>query len=286
MTAVLEAWTEWKRRCAADLCSASAQSALRDFALSRFRICFRRHAGRGPAAEDSAVSPKDAWHLFETHLVTGNTRQGKRYKDWLFARVPDGADEGATLDTVQGGATLIMRDVVRKHILREHTPRMVLSLQQPVGGAGSDLTLEDLLPGTLDTADDVARREYARLADRHADTFFEEMTHRERIALLARQVGLSLAHPVVVKAAQCGKSMVNAALKSFVTRATSSLQTSYANEDTECLHLLCLMTLDSVTERILSWGFSEKGPGRSFLVVKGTEETACGASTSEGWGYG
>lgn len=282
MTAALEAWKEWKRRCAANLCAPASASALHAFALSRFRTCFRRYAGRAPGTEVHALDGTEAWHLFETHLVTGRTREGKRYKDWLFARVPAGADDAAALDTVQGGATLIMRDVVREHIRGEYMPAATMSIQQPLGGRGADLTLEDFLPAALDTAADVVCREYARLADRHADEFVEETSHCERIALLARQVGLPLSHPVVVRAAGQGKTAVSAAPLTFAQRITTSLRDAYNDENEEDLRTLCLMTLESVTEKILSWGLAENGPGRAFLLVKGTGGSETGALAEEG----
>lgn len=96
-----------------------------------------------------ASDAEDGWHRFETHLLLKNTRGGKRYKDWLFARAEH--VEWHPWDAIQGGATLLLRDVVREYLRREHAPDRVTSLHRPVGMVGdSNVTLEELLPGAID----------------------------------------------------------------------------------------------------------------------------------------
>ena len=117
---MLNHWVEWKELCAADLCSDTARQALREFAFLRFRKFAYQYAHRTNTGGTGALVPDagDAWHLFETHLAVKTTKQGKRYKDWLFDRVRSTKDP--PLDVVQGGASLMMRDVVReRHRLRD-----------------------------------------------------------------------------------------------------------------------------------------------------------------------
>jgi hypothetical protein len=259
-------WSEWKRQCAVALCAPATQTALREFALARFGTYLQRYGKRfaaGPAR--SPVSAAEAWHLFETRLVVPNPRGGKRYKDWLFARIRDSADD--PLDVVQGGATLIMRGVVRDHLCSETSPHGAQSLHAPLAGGGLSLTLEDILPSDLDTAGEVEQREFKRLAAQHAGDFFDDMTPRERVALLARHLGISLAHPAVTQAAGCAKSMVNDALHSFVRRVTERLTVDYANDDKESVRILCLLALESTCERVAGWGFSEKSVRSLFLLA-------------------
>jgi hypothetical protein len=260
MASVSEFWLEWKDRCASGLCSEAARSALCAFADSRFRGYVNKYFERGTGGGRgfAEIGPADAWHLFETHLLVRNTRCGKRYKEWLFDRVNAPAAavrpaEGDWLDTVQGGATLIMRDVVREYLRREHSPDWTVSLNSPISDGDTPLTLEDLLPGSLDPAGEVAQREFERLAALHAARFAAEMNRRERVALLARGEGIPLTHPAVEFAAGCRKSTLNEALHGFVARVVRQLRAHYGGEDPSALRLLAVMILGKTQDEVAAW---------------------------------
>ena len=268
----LNCWMEWKERCALGLCSPRSVSALHAFALSRFRkflSCYAKHN----ATESPYFADTEAWHLFESHLVMKNTAGGKRYKDWLLARVGGSSDD--PLDVIQGGATLIMRDVVREYLRRECSQTHMVSLDAPIAGDGSggecSVALEDLLPGDADPAQEAELHEYQRLSKAHAAEFFETMTRRERIACLARCIGLSLAHPAVGAAAGCGKSMVNAAYRNFVVRVFAALTARYSDDDRESLLALAVMTINEMKTTVFDWGKSESACSRLFLLAEGAE---------------
>ena len=268
MTSAMGHWGEWKERCALGLCSEPSQVALTSFAASRF-YRFVRKILPGGGAEGQApytVCAADAWHLFETHLLTANTRQGKRYKDWLFARAV-GMD-GAALDTIQGGATLIIRDVVRDFLRAERSPSMMVSLNAPISSDVANLTLEDLLPGQIESGCDLEMRDFARLAKEHAGEFLDDMTVRERLALLARQLAIPLSHPAVEEAAGCRKSVLSSALREFVSRVAARLTVAHPGDDPGSLRILAVMTFECLNEMILSWGISEKVCARLFIIVK------------------
>lgn len=267
-------WVEWKQTCALSLCSGHTQHSLQRFAGLRFRTHTRRYAyttGEGQHGEAPALAPPDAWHLFETHLVAGSTRQGKRYKDWLFARTEGSSDP--FLDVIQGGATLIMRDVVREHLRKECLPANTVSIQEPLShGEGESLTLEDLLPGAPDPTDEVAQREWSRLADRHAHRAFTDTTSRERMVLAARMLGISLAHPAVESVTGRRKSVLSTTLRALVERVGERIKVEYPDEEPGALVALCLLTITNVKRRALEWAKSEKACARLFRVVEEAPE--------------
>lgn len=270
--AAVACWIEWKQRCALDLCSAAARTALRSFAGARCQNFARkcRETGRADGAAPPLLAAADAWHLLETHLVVKTDAAGKRYKDWLFARVAGRAGQAA-LDAIQGGATLIMRDVVREHLRREYSPREFTSLNAPLSDGDVPLTLEDILPGGADPADEAGQREIERLAGEHASGFFREMSRRERVALLARELGLSLAHPAVARAAGCGKSMLCAAFRESVTRVAARLLADYGREDLPGVRVLTVRVLDRLTKAVLDWAaISENACAHLFSLAGGS----------------
>lgn len=252
----LGSWLEWKERCAAGLCSPEVQSELCGFAAVHFARYVRRYVYRTNVRPEGVCVPeKDAWHLFEAHLAVRSGRRGKRYKDWLFDRT--GGCRPGSVDTVAGGAALLMRDVVREHLRREYQPAGVVSLQAPLGRSlGPQLTLEDLLPGEIDPADEVARREFEQLAESHAGDWMAGMDRRERVAWLAKGAGLSLAHPAVEKAAGCRKSVLNDVYHNLIRRVVRQMEEDYADDDPGAVRVLTLMTLAELSRRVRLWGGS------------------------------
>lgn len=266
---MLAAWVEWKQQCALDRCGEHTRAALCKFAWQRFRLYATRYAGstNAPAGEVPVPEGRDAWHLFESHMAVKSTREGRRYKDWLFARTRHSAD--SDLDVVQGGATLIMRDVVRNHLAAECTPRHTVSIDREYAGAGGcTLTLADLLRSGSDPAAEAAEGEYRRLAWNYARDTFNDTLPRERVALLARAIGLPLSHPAVTAAAGCGKSVLCAAYQALITRVAERLAATYHDEDRASVMHLALMTIGALKERVFRWGKSEMTLGALFNSVE------------------
>ena len=211
------------------------------------------------------VPERDAWHLFEVHLAVRGDRQGKRYKDWLFDRA--GGLEAVGVEAVAGGAAVLMRDVVREHLRRECHPAGVLSLHAPLGtGMETGLTLEDLLPGGVDPAEAAALREFEELASAHANSLMSDMGRRERVALLAKDVGLSLAHPAVEKVAGCRKSALNSTYQEMITRVARRVRMEHPDDDVEAVRVLTVMTLSELRRRTRLWGEADRD-GAALLAV-------------------
>jgi hypothetical protein len=263
--AELKCWIEWKRRCAIDRCGDEAVRCLRGFAghrFGRFLAWMRRSADERPCEE---VTGRVAWHLFETHLLLTNSRTGKRYKDWIFARVSGSRDE--PIDVIQGGATLILRDVARNYVCAELQRSDTLSLDAPLGGQDAP-TLLDLLAGECDPMDAIAQREYEAIAKEEASRLLPQVYRQERVMLLARRLGLPVWHPSVEEAAGCRKSRGNQVLLDFQKRIFFELHGKYAGEGRQSVARLAVMTIQMLSDEVFLWGKAEIGLADLFKGVK------------------
>ncbi len=265
---MLEAWIEWKRRCALGLCENETREHLAKFAYARFDNYLKRYAHRTnlDASDLPTLQGSDAWHLVETQLVTANTGEGKRYKDWLFDRA-NGTGESA-LGAIESGATLLLRSVVKELLRREFSPpNMLSSSTAAFGDEYGTLTIEDLLPGSIDPVDEVAAREFKELAQARAGELFSSLAWREKLVLFAKCLGLSLAHPEVEAAAECRKSVLNACYRDLAQRIAGDLSTAYPEEERDAVLLLAMLTLNECTELTRTWGKSEKRLARFFTLT-------------------
>ncbi len=223
--AELEHWQMWQARCAAARCTPAAQRDLAGFAFDRFRRYLRKVR---PSFAPPTAS--DAWHAFETHFALGRTRALKAWKAWLFAR--GGAQP--TLSCIQGGATLIMRDVVRHYLRHEHHPGWMVSLDAPLDPAGDcqgrAIALEDLLPAAADPLAAVDAHDLQALVDQLLAGVGEQLSAREKIALTVHHAGKTLSHRAVMAAAQCGKSSLCNALYEGIQKMADLLQMALPQE--------------------------------------------------------
>jgi hypothetical protein len=270
---MIEHWLEWRARCALGLCGEETRAFLLAFSYARFRhfVIAYAQSTNVPNPDDLTPEPAQTWHWFETYFQLHPSRQGKAFKAWIFERpdVPAAAD----LDTVQRAATLLMREVVRDYLRREFSCRRVRSLDATPGGAtppGSAPapSLQELLPSPLDTGRDVEQRDLERLAEQDAAAALSTLNDRERLALLVRQLNLSLAHPAVTQAAGCGKSVMNTAFHNALAGLAAHVRSRHPRDDVSTLATLTCLVYDRVKPHILSWGKSENACARIFLLVE------------------
>ena len=269
MVTTMEHWTEWRARCALLLCGEAARDALPAFVQARFGKYLRQYGAYLAGGADGSLplpEANDAWHLFETHLAVDETRDGRTYKTWLFDRIAGSHDD--PLSVIQGGATLLAREVVREYLRREQSPPGTISLQAPLSDGESSCTLEDLLPDTADPADETARREYEAIADGEAAALFDAATFRERVAVLAKDLGLSCAHPSVALAAGCGKTLTALAWQTMMQRLAAQVQKSFAGEDRAEMALLAILTVTALQRRVRAWAAVEKKTARLFELAE------------------
>lgn len=264
----LACWQEWRAVCAAALCGPDTHDYLVGFANHRFQHLASRcdRAAQQPGGWLRALPGTEACQRFETHLAVHATRAGKCYKDWLFARTRHSAD--APLDVIQGGATLILRAVVRDYLRHERPSPRTLSLQAPLADAESAFTIEDLLADTSDPANDVALREYERLASGLAEEVFEALNRRERVALAAKTVGVALSHAAVAALTDCGKTALNRAYHMVLERLAATVRSRYPAEDNASQLTLTEKTLAKLKERILLWKDAENGVAAGFMIAE------------------
>lgn len=266
----VEHWKIWREKCALGLCPSEAQRALQAFARERFFNYASAYARTTSVADPGLLTPEpaEAWHCFETHLQLHNTREGKAYKQWLLARAGTGPLD---LNAIQSGATLIIRDAVRERLRREFPSRRAVELDAPVvaDGSPSAPTLRDLLPAEADTLQEVALRDTEALADAEAGSAFAALSRRERIAILARELGLPLSHPAVIEAARCSRSVLTATFPRALQTLADHVQARFPAEDRETQAILTVLVFERVKTRIISWAKSEIACSRFFYVLEG-----------------
>lgn len=245
-------WGEWKETCALGLCGPDAQRALISFAGIRFRRYLRRLI---PLSQVDALmqSPRNAWHLFETHLVTDINRCGKSYKQWLFAHAPNLPEgEDPDQDPIECAAALLMRNVVREIIRREHSPAMITSLDV-LADAGFEVDVAELLPSRLTPDDETCWREQESQAIADARHWLRQITARERMALLAKATGLPLSHDAMTHRAACGKSTLSTTYRDLVIRVGEGTRKAHPDASQESHIRLAMITLNTLTARVLQW---------------------------------
>ena len=250
----LDAWREWKARCALGRCGPDTRRLLRYFARHRFALYVERIARPIAGPELWADDGRAAWHRFETHMLTARAHSGKVYKKWLFARGRL-AEADRPLDAIQGGATLIMRDVVREYLRCEQPPAAAVSLDRPLGTQhGRPLTLGDLLPAAACPETDPGERELEDLAGAEAQREFPCLPRRTRVALLARVLALPFSHPAVESAAGCRKTALHVALRGLAERLAGRLLSDYRDDDRATVLRLAVRAFRALHALAESWG--------------------------------
>lgn len=274
MARLFKYWCEWKQFCALDLCSEPARQALTHFGSTRFSNCLRKYLSLTNLTHPDGAMPGagDCWHLFESFLQIKSNKGGKRYKDWLFHRAKIG--RGSQESLLASGASLLMRDVVRDYLRKEFPNKRNRSLQVPTIGTGTDtVTLEDLIPGAADPADEAGLAELEEIAKGQARDCFDGLDRRFKIAMAARGKCLSLSDPVVERAAGCTKSTIYLSLRAGVEGLVRGLQREFNGEDPETVRLLMVLVLDGVKKLAVRWFESENEPAEPFNIVKGRKSS-------------
>ena len=280
MPTTFQHWQEWRARCAAQRCGPGTQAELRDFAARRFLHYARAVLGAYDVQPQIPV-PEACWHLLESELAAGRLRSGRRYKEWLFARLEGSRD--APIDVIQGGASLLMRTVVRNWALREAPQRRSRPLDAPVGGPGSDLTLADLLPAA--EADDPESTELDQLAAAEARRLFEALPEQTRRVVLAKQLGLPLYGAPLLAQLGASRSGVSVLWRGVFQTLARQVARRYPAEPRAWQLKLSLRTAQQLEPLIFRWGNLEKSARQLFFMVahdrRTTVRDAAGDDTYE-----
>ncbi len=238
-------WQLWREVCALARCTDEARHDLQGFAFNRFTRYLQKSR---PSA--TASSAADAWHAFESYLVLGHSRTAKAWKQWLFTR----GGKNPTRDCVQGGATLIMRDVVREYLRREHAPVWMTSLDAPIAGqqnaeATNTLCAADLLPDPTDPLATMESNELDTLARQLWGDAGQILSFRHMLALTVHQSGKALYHPVVLSAADCGKSSLCNALHQAFQLLANCTNNAFPAECAQVRMQLTSLLIDHIVTR-------------------------------------
>lgn len=265
----VEGWTTWKEFCALKFCPEATQQALKIFAYSRFKKFTDAFASTTNASDSRSrtVPADDAWHYFESGLRLRDSREGKSYKSWLFYRA--GLESEPTLDRIQGGATLLMRDIVREYLRAEFSDRRMTSIDNPLNATKDQaFTLHDLIPAPLDTLNEVEIRELTSMAIVEAKTVFDGLSYAERVALLARELNLPFSHPAVMRAAHRDRCTLITAYDAARTRLADHVRFKHNREEMETLARLTAITFTNLKELSILWGKLDKQCAKLFLLVE------------------
>ncbi len=258
-------WLTWIERCALERCPDATRNHLKAFLFSRMtrlsQSCAAACGMHRPAPD--ALTPNEAWHLFESHLVTHDTREGKSYKLWLkdHARL----DRSDPLAGLESGATLLARDVAREYLRREGLRSMTLPLDAPLPGRdGNTLRLADLLPAPEDPYEKLDAARLAGMAREACEPILEQLTRREKVVLLARALQLPLTSPDIAAAAGCGKSVLFTTYQESLQTIASHVRRSFASEDRPTCARLAILALQRVQTTLIQWGASQRDLGRLY----------------------
>lgn len=275
---MLDHWRRWMEACALGLCPADTRAALEHFVTARFRRYIEIYAHRTAVDRPDALmpAPGDAWQAFETWIRLRNTRQGKTYKLWLLAH----ANHPAALDQqrIESAATLLVRDAVREYLRRESSPAFMVSLDRTPGpvDAPDGASLHDLIPDPSPARSSAEALDLERMAATETPRALESMPTRERVACLARELGLPLSHPDVVQAAGCGKSSLSNAYAEALQSLARHVRTRFPKEDRSTQADLAIRLLGMLRTALKAWGQGEPAYTRLFRIA----ESECGPPLS------
>lgn len=221
----LEHWRQWRERCALALCDDETRAVLSRFGAMRFRGYLDRWRVRAAAYTPPMPEPDDAWHWLEVYMTVPSVGIGKRYKQWLFVQAEQ---RPPLLNALESGASVLMRTVVCQYVCEHAPPRHSVSLDQVVAGsAEAPVTLGDCLPASGNPRSEAARREQEALALRHAQALAPTLTPRERMALTARALGVSMRRAAASGDIPCRRAVLNATYRKLAQRLFKELEASY-----------------------------------------------------------
>jgi hypothetical protein len=246
----LDAWVEWRKRCALGLCRDETKAALQAWAKT---LAFRMWSGTLTDQIDWA------WHLFETQFILTGTARKNTPKVMMFAAAAAAPSDMARLGVLEEYAKKVLFSALRDCAVKETWGRRdatkgfqkLTVLRPDAPGAPS---LEELLPDPHfrgvhpDSA--AAHADLDQIAFNEAANWFNSLADRERVALGAFFSERSLAHPKVIELAGCEKSQVYKAKDHAVRPFVVALLAKYSSgNDRETMRELAKLALKHLGEQ-------------------------------------
>jgi hypothetical protein len=266
----LEAWREWKERCAIALCGENAHANLAAYGEAVFSKCWHKYAsGVGLPFQSRA----EGWQLFESYMHTESGKTGKRWKDWLFERAQNSSDDFVTV--LEKVTYACMRTAVAKyctdegHLKASKSGFRLASWDAPLTNASdSKTTTGDVYLGPAwENPSQIAEwNELREIARKEAAELFNKLDQKSKTALLADCLDISLAARAVVALAGKEKSALYDSLPNIMKQAESHLRDTYSPEDARTLQALIALTKEALHEVSFLWGKSEKSAQPLFTL--------------------
>ncbi len=256
----IEHWREWRERCAITKCGAKTAGALRSYAKRRFTFFLLRLAD-DEAFDLEVPDADDCWRLLETFLCVARPRSGRRYKEWLFARLARSSDD--PLDIIQGGATLVLRTVVRDWFAAHRPPR-TFSLNAPILPGG--VSLAELLPDpSSPDRDDWEIRDAAAATARSVATRLSPAT---RLVLAVRAWGLPLFHPAVLRYIGIGHTKAAETPKAVLGDLAGHVRRNWSREPSSWQMRVCLAAYHDLVALVMSRWDSDRAHSHLNRLLK------------------
>jgi hypothetical protein len=155
---------------------------------------------------------------------------------------------------------------VREYLRREVAPAFMVSMDRAPHPAGlpDGVSLHDLIPDPCPPRAAAEAHELDRLAADEATRAMGAMPKRERMALLARDLGLALSHPDVLLAAGCSKSSLSSAYIEALQTLALHVQSRFPKEDRPTQADMAIRLCAALRAPLLAWG--EQDPACAGLL--------------------
>jgi hypothetical protein len=249
-------WEEWHRECDLTKCSRRTQVSLVEHVDRVFAWYVRVLDPELQLAHQQDEFPY-SWTFFETKMRAGTTRDGKRYKDALL------------MCGISQTVKLRCRDLARELVgfTRSKIVQGAVSMDTPVSDKeGDPVTLHDLLSLSVDPSQETHFRMLRADAEKFGKRVFDSSTHREKLALLVRALGLNPSDESVEGIVGCKKTTLYAACSSIRERMDHLARSELPGEDEQIYELVATAGMHVLECLALDWGKSEKSTEPVFIL--------------------
>ncbi len=268
-------WDQWFDRCALEKCDDDVQRLLAAWCHGVWNDVLRAAS----YYVYTTPAPLECWGYLENHLLTGEHRSGKVYKQHTLDAVREKArDRAHALNSVHQNLGRRIRAIVRKKIL---LPPDAHCTSLDVCGTGPDgeevSHYEKLaaapfgaeLPPELSA---VEQHEYRELAAGCVADIFNAMTLRHRVALTVRLAGspVPLHDPRVLDAAGCKRSQLYVAFRKLDDWLLEQVkqQSCFAHEDPRGILFVRCCIIEAMIPLLKIWMQSENSTLNSLLHIE------------------
>ncbi len=248
-----DAWLDWKKTCAIDLCAEDYQVALKKIAFKNFKSYYNSYQQnlsgsysewqdilKWKKGDENKLNP---FHLIEQYLYNKDKIKGQPFKDYLFQHIAV-RQEGVARNLTGYLLCGMMRTLVRESFNGNKN----VPLDEVNDDNGGDLhsKLEDVNAESPDT-----KAHENDIRNRFID-FFKKLNETDKIALFCRFEKIPLRDPEVLSMVSLGGStfasrpdmLLQPLVAWYKNEANGSAREIYAvvyewaSQNTKCKHLL------------------------------------------------